>query len=131
MPNVSISRCAYASISQNVNLLRPFINIPQGRHYKSSKVQALFVTVIYEDRPLRKTEKRGPFRKIKTPLSGIKSFSNSTFYGAILSNTQYPTSVDLIYSKYTELLLYSVKIIACKRTWIFRHNLRPYRKSFS
>ena len=67
----------------------------------------------------------------KTPLRGIESFSNSTFYGAILSNTQYPTSGDLIYSEITELLLYSVKIIACKRTWIFKHNLSRYRKSFS
>ena len=29
MPNVSISRCAYASFSQNANLLRSFINITQ------------------------------------------------------------------------------------------------------
>ena len=28
--NVSISRCAYASFSQNANLLRSFINITQG-----------------------------------------------------------------------------------------------------
>ena len=35
--NVSISLRAYASFSQNANLSRPFINITQGRHYKSSK----------------------------------------------------------------------------------------------
>ena len=51
--------------------------------------------------PLRKTETRGPFRKNKTPLRGIESFSNSTFYGAIVSNTQYSTSGDLIYSDNT------------------------------
>ena len=50
---------------------------------------------------LHKTEKRGPFRKTKTPLRGIESFSNSTFYGAIVSNTKYSTSLDLIYSDNT------------------------------
>ena len=46
--------------------------------------------------------KTGPFRKNKTPLSGIESFSNSTFfYGAIVPNTQYSTSGDLIYSDNT------------------------------
>ena len=50
---------------------------------------------------LPKTEKTGPFRKNKTPLRGIESFSNSTFYGAIVSNTQYSTSGDLIYSDNT------------------------------
>ena len=30
MPKVSISRCAYASFSQNAYLLRSFINITQG-----------------------------------------------------------------------------------------------------
>ena len=43
-------------------------------------------------------QKRGPFRKNKTPLCGIESFSNSTFYGAIVSNTQYSTSGGLINS---------------------------------
>ena len=42
--------------------------------------------------PLRKTEKRVLFRKNKTPLRGIESFSSYFFYGAILSNTQYSTS---------------------------------------
>ena len=46
-------------------------------------------------------QKRGPFRKNKTPLRGIESFSNSTFYGAIVSNTQYSTSGGLIYSDNT------------------------------
>ena len=39
------------------------------RHYKSSKVQTLFVHVIYEDQVLyANPKKRGPFRKNKTPL---------------------------------------------------------------
>ena len=37
----------------------------------------------------------------KTPFRGIESFSNSTFYGAIVSNTQYSTSGDFIYSDNT------------------------------
>ena len=53
-----------------------------GWHYNSSKVQALFVNVVYEDQVLY--AKRGPFRKNKTPLRGIESFSNSTLYGAIV-----------------------------------------------
>ena len=60
------------------------------------------MNVIYEESsPLPQTEKPGPFRKNKTPLRGIESFSNSTFYGAIVSNTQYSTSGDLIYSDNT------------------------------
>ena len=61
------------------------------------------MNVIYEDQVLCAflTEKRGPFRKNKTPLRGIESFSNSTLYGAIVSNSQYSTSGDLIYSDYT------------------------------
>ena len=39
--------------------------------------------------------------KNKTPLRGNESFSNSTFYGAIVSNTQYLTSGGLIYSDNT------------------------------
>ena len=79
--------------------------------------------------PLRKTEKRGPFCKNKTPLRRIESFSNSTFYGAIVSNTQYSTYGYLIYSDNTNF--YFLKIIACKRTWICKHSLRRYRQSFS
>ena len=45
--------------------------------------------------------KRGPFRKNNTPLRGIESFSNLTFYGAIVSNTQYSTSGGLINSDNT------------------------------
>ena len=51
--------------------------------------------------PLHKTEKRGPFRKNKTPLRGIEPFQNSTFYGAIVSNNQYSTSGGFIYSDNT------------------------------
>ena len=51
---------------------------------------------------LRKIEKRGPFRKNKTPLRGIEAFSSSIFYGVIVSNTQYSTSGDLIYSDNTD-----------------------------
>ena len=60
------------------------------------------MNVIYEDQVLYAiTEKRGPFRKNKTPLRGIESFLNSTLYVAIVSNTQYSTSGDLIYSDNT------------------------------
>ena len=57
--------------------------------------------IIWRSSPLRKAEKRGPFRKNKTPLRGNESFSNSIFYGAIVSNTQYLTSGGLIYSDNT------------------------------
>ena len=80
IPNVSISRCAQVMLHfRKSYLLRSSINIRsnllQGIINKSSKVQALFVNVI----TLRKTEKRGPFRKNKTPLRGIEPFSNSIF----------------------------------------------------
>ena len=81
--------------SQNANLLRSFINITQGSYLLPGIINrpGLFVNVIYKDQvQYAKTEKRGPFRKNKTPLGGIESFSNSTFNGAIVSNTQYSTS---------------------------------------
>ena len=73
-------------------------SVPKNGH----KVQALFVNVIYEGQVLyAKPKKRGPFRKNKTPLCGIEPFSNSIFYGAIVSNTQYSTSGGFIYSDNT------------------------------
>ena len=61
------------------------------------------MNVIYEDQVLYPKPKNRILRKNKTPLRGIESFSNSTFYGAIVSNTQYLTSGDLIYSDNTNL----------------------------
>ena len=73
----------YASFSQKANLLRSSIHIRSNLLpgiKNGHKVQALFVNVIYEDQVLlRQTEKRGPFRKNKTPLCGFEPFSNSIF----------------------------------------------------
>ena len=71
----------------------------QKPHYKSPKVQALFVNVIYENQVLyAKPKNEVLFVRIEFFYAGIESFSNSTFYDAIVSNTQYATSGDLIYS---------------------------------
>ena len=84
MPNVSISRCAYASLSQNAKLLRSFINITQGSNslpgiITRPKSRLFSWRNIWRSSPLRKTETRGPICKNKTPLRGIESFFNSTF----------------------------------------------------
>ena len=71
------------------------------RHFKLTTVQALFVNVIYGDQVLYAPKNEVLFVRIKLFLSGNESFSNSTFYGAIVSNTQYSTSGGLIYSDNT------------------------------
>ena len=84
MPNVSISRCAYASFSQNANLLRSFINITQGRYLLpgtiNTKVQALFVTVIYEDQVLyAKPKNEILFVRIKLLYTELSPFQIELF----------------------------------------------------
>ena len=60
------------------------------------------MNVVYKDQVLyAKPNKRGPFRKNKTPLRGIEPVSNSIVYGAMVSNTQYLTFGGLIYSDNT------------------------------
>ena len=60
--------------------------------------------VIYEDQVLyAKPKNEALFVRKKNPLRGIESFSNSSFYDAIVSNTQYSTSGDSIYSDNTNV----------------------------
>ena len=73
------------------------------------------MNVIYEDQVLYAKPKNEVLfvTKNKTPLSGIESSSNSssnsTFYGAIVSKTQYSTSGDFIYSDNTNFYCIPLK----------------------
>ena len=67
---------AIASFSQNANLLRSFIT----RHYKSSKVQALFVNLIYEDHVLyAKPKNEVLFVRIKLLYAELSTFQIKLF----------------------------------------------------
>ena len=70
------------------------------------------------------------FVRIKLFYAELSPFSNSTLYGAIVSNTQYSTSGDFIYSDNTNSTVF-FKNYSMQRTWIFKHSLRRYRQSFS
>ena len=86
---------------KKTNLLRSSINV-RRHYYKSSKVQALFVNVIYEDQVLyAKPKNEVLFVKIKLLYAELSHFQIQLFYGAIVSNTQYSTSGGLIYSDNT------------------------------
>ena len=98
MPNVSISH--YAQVMLHFRK-KANLSINVRRHYKSAKVQALFVNVIYEDQVLyAKPKNEVLFVKIKLLYAELSPFQIQ-FYGAIVSNTQYSTAGGLIYSDNT------------------------------
>ena len=77
-----ISRCAYASFSQNANLLRSFINITQGSYLLPGIINrpGLFVNVIYEDKVLyAKPKNEVLFVRIKLLYAELSPFQIQHF----------------------------------------------------
>ena len=90
------------------------------------------MNVIYEDQVLYAEPKNEVlFVRIKLPLRRFESFSNLSFYDAIVSNTQYSTSRDLIYSDNTIFFTVFLKTNSMQTDMIFKHSLRRYRQSFN
>ena len=80
--NVSISRCAYTSFSQNANLLRSFINITQGSYLIPGIINrpGLFVNVIYEAQVLyAKPKNEVLFVRIKLLYAELSPFQIQHF----------------------------------------------------